>query len=88
MSEDLDDILDSIFHGCAVAAYCHQAAEEGNWPPDSEATKQRAFRYYEEELAKKNRAKTLALALAPAHSSRSHQIRGDCEEPMAAAEAG
>ena len=31
--------------------------EEGNWPPDAEATRRRAFCYYEEELARKNRAK-------------------------------
>jgi hypothetical protein len=74
MSDDLDEILDSVFHGCALAAYCHQAAEEGRWPPDSEATKQRFNRYYEEELAKKNRAK----ALAPADSSRSALDRGSC----------
>ena len=60
MSDDLDEILDSVWHGCAVAAYCHQAAEEGRFPPDSEATKQRAFAYYEEELAKKNRAREQA----------------------------
>jgi hypothetical protein len=59
MTDDLDDILDSLFHGCALAAYLDQAAEDGGWPPDSEATRQRAYRYYEEELAKKNRAKAL-----------------------------
>jgi len=48
-----DDILDELFHGCAWAAYIDQAhAEQG--PPDIEATRRRAFRYYEEELARKN----------------------------------
>ena len=41
----------------AVAAWLDQAAEDGQWPPDSEATRQRAYRYYEEALAEKNRAK-------------------------------
>jgi hypothetical protein len=57
MTDELDDILDSLFHGCALAAWLDQAAEDGQWPPDSEATRQRAYRYYEEELARKNRAK-------------------------------
>jgi hypothetical protein len=48
-----DGILDDLFHGCAWAAYLDQAqAEQGR--PDSEATRRRAFRYFEEELAKKN----------------------------------
>jgi hypothetical protein len=49
-----DDVLDSLFHGCALHAFLDQAAEEGRFPPDSEATRRRAYRYYEEELAKKN----------------------------------
>lgn len=44
MSEDLDAILDSVFHGCAWAAYIEQMAEELRRPPDSEATRQRAYR--------------------------------------------
>ena len=48
-----EDIWDDLFHGCAWAAYIDQAhAERGR--PDSEATRGRAFRYYEEELAKKD----------------------------------
>ncbi len=82
MSDDLDEILDSVWHGCAVAAYIDQMAEGSRWPPDSEATKQRAFAYYEEELAKKNRAK--AFALAPVDSSRSPMIGGDGEVPREA----
>jgi hypothetical protein len=58
MTAEYDDILDGLFHGCALAAYLDQAAEEGIWPPGSEATKQRAYRYYEEALAEKNRRKT------------------------------
>jgi hypothetical protein len=71
MSDDLDEILDSMFHGCAWAAYFEQITAEGYWPPDEEATKQRAFRYYEEELAKKNRAKEQAAGTAPTDTGRS-----------------
>jgi hypothetical protein len=49
-----DDILDDLFHGCALAAYLDQAAADGG-RPDSEATRRRAYRYYEEELARTNR---------------------------------
>ncbi|GIW86357.1 MAG: hypothetical protein KatS3mg108_0681 [Isosphaeraceae bacterium] len=54
MSSELDDILDDLFHGCAFAAFVELAIEQKG-PPDMEATRQRAFRYYEEELARKNR---------------------------------
>ena len=49
-----EDILDSLFHGCAFAAFLDQAAAEGGWP-SPEATRVRAYRYYEAELAEKNR---------------------------------
>ena len=49
-----DDILDDLFHGCALAAFLDQAAEQKG-PPDMEATRRRAFAYYEEALAEKNR---------------------------------
>jgi hypothetical protein len=53
MTTDLDDILDDTFHGCAFAAFIDQAiAQRG--PPDIEATRRRAFDYYEQELAAKN----------------------------------
>jgi hypothetical protein len=52
--DSLDDILDSLFHGCAWAAYIDKAVIEG-CAPDLEATRQRAYRYYEEELAKQER---------------------------------
>jgi hypothetical protein len=51
---DYDDILDGLFHGCALRAYVEVMAETGQWPPDSEATKRRANHYYEEALAEKN----------------------------------
>lgn len=51
---DAQDFWDDVFHGCAWAAYIDQARAE-RCRPASEATRRRAFRYYEEELAKKNR---------------------------------
>lgn len=48
-----DDVWDDLFHGCAWAAYIDQAHAEQGWP-DMEATRRRAFRYYEDELARKN----------------------------------
>ncbi len=56
---DHDDILDDLFHGCAFAAYVDQAIEEQG-PPDREATRRRAYAYYEQELAAKNRSKEAA----------------------------
>lgn len=47
------DILDDLFHACALAAFIDQAIEEGG-PPDKEATRRRAFAYYEQELAARN----------------------------------
>ena len=54
----MTDEYDEIGTAChaAWAAYIDQAVEEQGWP-DSEATRRRAFAYYEEELAKKNAAK-------------------------------
>jgi hypothetical protein len=75
MTDDLDEILDSVWHGCAWAAYIEQMAAEGRWPPDSEATKQRAFAYYEEELARKNRAKEDALAGTGPGAAAAPQLR-------------
>jgi hypothetical protein len=57
MTADYDEILDGLFHACAWAAYIDQASEEQGWP-DSAATRQRAYAYYEEALAEKNRRKT------------------------------
>ena len=53
MADDYDEILDGIFHGCALAAFLDQAKAGQGWP-SSEATRVRAFRYYEEALAAKN----------------------------------
>src|SRR3954467_6650544 len=48
-----DSILDDLFPACALAAFLEQAALEQGWP-DSEATRRRAYRIYEEALAVKN----------------------------------
>jgi hypothetical protein len=53
MTDSPDDPLDMLFHGCALAAFVDQAEAEQGWP-SSEATRVRAFRYYEEALAAKN----------------------------------
>ncbi len=57
-AESDDDILDSLFHGCALAAWLDQAAQEQSRPPESVATRQRAYAYYEAALAEKNRRKS------------------------------
>ena len=46
-----DDVLGSVFHGCALTAYLQIAAETGAWPPPSEPTRQRAYDLYESALA-------------------------------------
>ena len=59
MTASNDDILDGLFHAAAWAAYIEQAQAEQGWP-DPEATRRRAFSYYEKALAAKNAAKTQA----------------------------
>lgn len=51
----LDEIWDDLFHSCAFAAYVELAMACGG-PPDSEATRRLAYRYYEKALAAKHRA--------------------------------
>ena len=53
-AESEDEILDGLFHGCALAAFLDQAQAEQGWP-SCEATRQRACRYYEVALAAKAR---------------------------------
>lgn len=47
---DPDDLLDDLFLGCALSAYLDQAQIQQGWP-DSEATRRRAYRLYEDALA-------------------------------------
>jgi hypothetical protein len=56
----LDDILDSIFHSCAFHAYLEVWQASGQFPPDSETTRLRAYRLYEQALAEKNARKPVA----------------------------
>lgn len=52
-------IFDDLFHGCAFQAFIDEAqAVQGC--PDSEATRRRAYRYYEQALAEQNRHKCTA----------------------------
>jgi len=60
---EVDDILDDLFHGCAFAAYV-ELAVACRGVPDQEATRRLAFRYYEEELAKKHRGEPIKLTRA------------------------
>lgn len=50
------DIFDDLFHGCALKAYVDEALAIGG-PPECEATRRRAYRYYEDALAERNRTK-------------------------------
>lgn len=51
MDITVDDMLDDLFLGCALAAFVELASERGVMP-DREETRIRAYRYYEEELAR------------------------------------
>jgi hypothetical protein len=59
MTKTPEDPLDSLFHGCALAAYLDQAQAEQGWP-SSEATRVRAYRYYEEALAARSGCRVVA----------------------------
>jgi hypothetical protein len=48
-----DDILDDLFMGCALTAFLEQAEAQQGWP-DCVATRQRAYRLYEDALAEKH----------------------------------
>lgn len=48
-----DTVLDDLFHGCALAAFLVRAAIEGD-VPQSDMTRQLAYRLYEAELARKH----------------------------------
>jgi hypothetical protein len=56
-AESDDDIWGSLWHGAAWRAYAELVAEQG-FPPDSEATRRRAYDYYERALAEQNRRKS------------------------------
>lgn len=66
MSDNLDEILDDLFHACAFAAFLDQARAQQGWP-DSNATRRRAYKLYEQALAEKN---SRPKGLAPRPTSR------------------
>ena len=45
-----EDFFKNPFHGHALRAFVEIWAETKQYPPDSEAVKKRAYRYYEESL--------------------------------------
>jgi hypothetical protein len=53
MSTEYDNILDELFHGCALTAFLQVAFEQGAMP-DAETTRRRAFDLYEQALRAKN----------------------------------
>ena len=55
MADDYDEILDDIFHGCALAAFL-QVAFEQRAMPDAEVTRRRAYQLYEDVLRARNGA--------------------------------
>jgi hypothetical protein len=69
-AESDDDILDGLFHACALRAYLDQAQAEQGWP-DPDATRRRAYDYYERALAEKNRRKSPPQAEAGEGSATS-----------------
>jgi hypothetical protein len=52
--ETLDSLLDDLFLGCALAAFV-ELSKVCQGFPESEATRQLAYEYYEIELARKQR---------------------------------
>jgi hypothetical protein len=50
---DFDAFMEDMFLGCAFAAFVEEAATASG-PPCPEVTRQRAYRYYEEQLAAKH----------------------------------
>lgn len=53
----LDELLDDLFHGAAIAAFVEEAGIAQSFPCP-EKTKQRAYRYYEHGLAERNSQKS------------------------------
>jgi hypothetical protein len=71
MTTDPDDILDSLFHGCALAAFVEQGCRQQGWP-DPEATRRLAYKLYEDALAERSAARRQgAMPIASARSSGS-----------------
>ena len=50
MTDELAELFENHFHGAALQAIVEQARQQQGWPCP-QATRQLAYRYYEEELA-------------------------------------
>ncbi len=50
----MTDILDDLFHGCALEAWLRTARASGQWPPDSEVIRRLAYQLYESELRQRH----------------------------------
>jgi hypothetical protein len=53
VASSLDNILDDLFHGCALSAFVEQAKSQMSWP-DEGPTRVRVYRFYEDALKVKN----------------------------------
>lgn len=57
----VNEFLEDIFHSCALLAYVEVMEETGQNPPDSELTRQRAYRYFENYKREINAQKAIAV---------------------------
>lgn len=51
---ELTDVLNDLFHNCAVIAFAEEAAGAGSLTPCMEKTRNRAYQLYEQSLAESN----------------------------------
>lgn len=49
-----ENVLDDLFHGCALAAFVEQACRAGGWP-ESEDVRRQAYDLYEQSLSERSR---------------------------------
>ncbi len=54
------DIFDDLFQGCAFYAFLEQSALDQPMPPESEATRRRAYDLYERALAERRARRSAA----------------------------
>lgn len=60
-----NDLLDDLFHGCALEAWLWTAGATGQWPPDSERTRRLAYALYEAALRTRQGQKPVDAAPEP-----------------------
>ena len=75
-----DPIWDDLFLGCALAAYVAEA-RAARGVPDPEATRRRAYRLYEEQLARDRAGgdatgRQVTCAQTPRHARATRPRRG------------